>query len=320
MQRAEEAQFARYFRDMLRIRYFEDRVMELLGQNLIEGGSHLYAGEEAVAVGACAALRAEDYITSTHRGHGHCIAKGGDLKEMMAEIFGKATGCCKGKGGSLHIADLNLKNLGANGIVGAGLPIATGAGLSILLRKTDQVVLGFFGDGAANQGNFHESLNLAAIWKLPVVYICENNLYAMSGPARLMFPTQDIAPRAAAYGLPWEVVDGQDVLAVRDAVARAVERARRGEGASLVECKTYRYYGHSRSDPRVYRTKEEEAHWRDRDPLKLFKEKLLSSGAFTAAHLQDIEASVQAEIEESVQFAIDSPLPSEDELYEDLFA
>ncbi|MGI5836391.1 MAG: thiamine pyrophosphate-dependent dehydrogenase E1 component subunit alpha [Chloroflexota bacterium] len=313
-------QYAQYYRDMLRIRYFEDKVMELLGQNLIEGGSHLYAGEEAVAVGACAALREDDYITSTHRGHGHCIAKGGNLREMMAEIFGKATGCCKGKGGSLHIADLNLRNLGANGIVGAGIPIATGAGLSILLRHTDQVVLCFFGDGAANQGTFHESLNLAAVWKLPVVYICENNLYAMSGPARLMFPTPDIASRAAAYALPWEIVDGMDVLAVQDAVYRAVERARRGEGASLIECKTYRYYGHSRSDPRAYRTREEESSWRDRDPIALFREKLLSGSLFTPDQLSDIESNVQMEIEDAVKFALDSPLPLDSELYQDLFA
>jgi len=320
MQRIEDAAlYAGYYRDMLRIRYFEDKVMELLGLDLIDGATHLYAGEEAVAVGACAALKEDDYITSTHRGHGHCIAKGANLRAMMAEVFGKATGYCKGKGGSMHIADFNQGNLGANGIVGGGLSIATGAGLSIAMRNSDQVVICFFGDGASNRGCFHEALNMAAIWKLPVVYVCENNLYAMSGPAKEMIPTPDIAPRAAAYNLPWEIADGMDVLAVRDAVGRAVARARRGEGASLVECKTYRYYGHSRSDPRVYRSREEEAFWRARDPIKLFREKLLSWGLYSMAQLEDIEAGVQAEVEDAVQFATDSPLPSDSQLYEDLF-
>lgn len=320
MYRAEEAAlYADYYRNMLRIRYFEDKVMELLAQNLIDGATHLYAGEEAVAVGACAAINQNDYITSTHRGHGHCIAKGANLREMMAEVFGKATGYCKGKGGSMHIADFDQGNLGANGIVGGSLSIATGAGLSVAMRGSKQVVLCFFGDGASNRGCFHESLNMAAIWKLPVVYVCENNLYAMSGPAKTMIPTPDIAPRAAAYNLPWEIVDGMDVLAVREAIRRAVDRARGGGGSTLVECKTYRYYGHSRSDPRVYRTREEENYWRARDPIKLFREKLLSEHLFADAQLDDIEASVQAEIEDAVQFAINSPLPADDQLYEDLF-
>lgn len=320
MHRAEDAaSYASYYRDMLRIRYFEEKVMELLAQNLIDGATHLFAGEEAVAVGACAAIKQNDYITSTHRGHGHCIAKGANLREMMAEVFGKVTGCCKGKGGSMHIADFNQGNLGANGIVGGSISIATGAGLSVAMRGSKQVVICFFGDGASNRGCFHEALNMAAIWKLPVVYVCENNLYAMSAPAKDMFPTPDIAPRAAAYNLPWEIADGMDVLAVREAVGRAVDRARGGEGASLVECKTYRYYGHSRSDPRVYRTKEEENDWRTRDPIKLFREKLLSWQLFSVAQLDDIEASVQAEVEDAVQFAIDSPLPTDDQLYEDLF-
>ncbi|HHY99075.1 MAG TPA: pyruvate dehydrogenase (acetyl-transferring) E1 component subunit alpha [Firmicutes bacterium] len=309
-----------YYRQMLQIRNFEEKVLELLMQNIIDGGSHLYAGEEAVAVGACATLRKDDYIVSTHRGHGHCIARGTSIKEMMAELLGKRTGCCKGKGGSLHIADFSLGNLGANGIVGGGIPIATGAGISIVMRKTDQVVLCFFGDGAVNQGSFHESLNMAAIWKLPVIYICENNLYGMSAAVNRVFPIEDLVIRAQAYNMPGEIADGMDVLAVRQAVQRAVDRARRGEGPSFVECKTYRYHGHSRSDPRVYRTKEEEELWHKRDPIITFKERLLGEGIATADDLSEVEKDVVREIEEAVQFALDSPWPDPSELYEDLFS
>lgn len=308
-----------YYRKMLEIRRFEEKVLELLMENIIDGGSHLYVGEEAVAVGACAVLRQDDYITSTHRGHGHCIARGTSIAEMMAELLGKRTGCCKGKGGSLHIADFDLGNLGANGIVGGGIPIATGAGISIATRGTDQVVLCFFGDGAANQGSFHESLNMAAIWKLPVIYICENNLYGMSAAVNRVFPFDDLVIRATAYGMPGEVVDGMDVLKVKEAVGRAVDLARRGGGPSFLECKTYRYYGHSRSDPRVYRTKEEEEAWYNRDPIAKLKEWLLSEGVASPVDLSDIERDVLKEIEEAVQFALDSPWPDPSELYEDLY-
>ncbi|RJS80152.1 dehydrogenase [Candidatus Bathyarchaeota archaeon] len=308
-----------YLKKMLEIRYFEEKVMDLLSRDLVKGASHLYAGEEAVAVGACAAIRKDDYITSTHRGHGHCIAKGGDLKLMLAELCGKATGYCKGRGGSMHIADVKAGNLGATGIVGSNIPVATGAGLSIKLRKTDQVVLCFFGDGAANTGAFHESLNMAAIWKLPVVYICENNLYGMSVSVKRAFPFEDIAERAKGYNIPGVIADGMDVLNVKEVVGGAVERARRGEGPTLVECKTYRYYGHSRSDPRIYRTREEEKFWRARDPIKTFADKLIKEGILTSEKFKELEEQVAKEIQEAEEFALSSPYPPIESLYDDVY-
>jgi len=308
-----------YLKKMLEIRYFEEKVMDLLSRDIVKGASHLYVGEEAVAVGACAAIRKDDYITSTHRGHGHCIAKGGDMKLMLAELCGKATGYCKGRGGSMHIADVRAGNLGATGIVGSNIPVATGAGLSIKLRKTDQVVLCFFGDGAANTGAFHESLNMASIWKLPVVYICENNLYGMSVSVKRAFPFEDIAERAKGYNIPGVIADGMDVLNVKEVVGKAVERARRGEGPTLVECKTYRYYGHSRSDPRIYRTREEEKIWRARDPIKTFAEKLIKEGILTPEKLKKLEDQVAKEIEEAEEFALSSPYPPVESLYDDVY-
>ncbi len=312
-------------RQMWEIRMFEDTVYDLLGRDLIKGASHLYAGEEAVAVGAISVLNDDDLITSTHRGHGHCHARGASLarteaerqehyNKMMAELCGRATGYCRGRGGSMHIADVERGNLGATGIVGGNIPVATGAGLAQKMMGTGRVVLCFFGDGASNTGNFHESLNLAALWKLPVVYIVENNLYGMSVPIEKAAAKLDIADRACAYGIPGEVVDGMDVLAVREAVGRAVERARRGEGPSLIECKTYRWYGHSRSDPRVYRTKEEEAAWRARDPIINFASKLVEAGIATEAEIDEIEELVTREIEEATQFALNSPNPPVEEL------
>jgi TPP-dependent pyruvate/acetoin dehydrogenase alpha subunit len=238
---------------------------------------------------------------------------------MMAELCGKAAGYCKGKGGSMHIADVTAGNLGANGVVGGGIPIATGAGLSCKMRQTDQVVLCFFGDGATNQGVFHESLNMAATWRLPVVYICENNLYGMSVAVKVAFPTPDIYIRAAAYCMPGEVVDGMDVLAVKEVISKAVSRARGGEGPTLIECKTYRYFGHSRSDPRAYRTKEEEADWREKCPIRRFRQRLLDEKIATAGELEQIESQVQEEIEAAVKFALDAPYPSVDSLKEDLY-
>jgi TPP-dependent pyruvate/acetoin dehydrogenase alpha subunit len=311
----------RLLRQMMQIRKFEDKIMDLLAQNIAEGGSHLYAGEEAVAVGAMAAIRPDDYITSTHRGHGHAIAKGGKLPELMAEILGKATGCCKGKGGSLHLADLATGNLGANGVVGGGFGIATGAGLSCKLLKNERVVLCFFGDGASNQGIFHEAANMAATWKLPVVYVCENNLYGMSVSVQRACSVPDaLTKRAAAYDMPAECCDGQDVIAVRDTIARWVRHAREGKGPSFVECRTYRYYGHSRSDPRVYRTKEEEKFWADRDPIKLFAKRCVAEKLMTQAEIDALDADVAREIDEATKFAIDSPLPAPEELYTDLYA
>lgn len=320
LSRANRDELVRMLRTMHQIRFFEETVMDLLAENYIQGGSHLYAGEEAVAVGACAVLRPTDYIASTHRGHGHGIAKGGKLPELMAEICGKATGCCKGKGGSLHLADLSTGNLGANGIVGGGFPIAVGAALSARMRRTDQVAVCFFGDGAANEGSAHEAMNMASAWQLPVVFVCENNLYGMSVAVSRCTNLTDLAVRAGGYGMPSAIVDGMDVLAVREAVARAVERARRGGGPTFVECKTYRYYGHSRSDPRVYRTREEEAHWKGRDPIPAFAGRLVEAGIITAAEAEEIEALARKDAAEATAFARQSPYPRPEQLYEDLFA
>lgn len=305
---------------MLEIRFFEEKVFELYAQNLVPGTIHLYAGEEAVAVGVCGNLRKDDYITSTHRGHGHCIAKGGELKRVMAEILGKKTGYCKGKGGSMHIADFSKGMLGATAVVGAGIPIAVGAGLSIKLRDTDQVAACFFGEGASNQGTFHESINMAAIWKIPVIFVCENNLYAMGTRQSRAMAIENVADRAIAYGIPGEAVDGNDVLSVYEAARKAVERARKGEGPTLIECKTYRHKGHSRIDPAKYRPKEEVEEWLAKDPIKRFKEKLLQTNTLVEAEIQQIEKEVSAEIEEAVKFAMESPYPTPEEALEDVYA
>jgi 2-oxoisovalerate dehydrogenase E1 component len=326
-------------RQMWEIRMFEDRVYELLGRNVIKGASHLYAGQEAVAVGAISTLQDDDLITSTHRGHGHCHAQGASMAKtdearqehynrMMAELCGRETGYCLGRGGSMHIADVERGNLGATGIVGGNIPVATGAALALRLRSgqapkmqdTGRVVLCFFGDGAANTGNFHESLNLAGLWKLPVVYIVENNLYAMSVPFKYAAAVPDVASRACAYDMPGEAVDGMDVLAVREAVGRAVERARRGEGPTLLECRTYRWYGHSRSDPRAYRTKEEEAEWKARDPIPNFAAWLVENGVCTEEEVDKVEAQVEEAIDKATDFALDSPFPSPDEVAEFVYA
>jgi pyruvate dehydrogenase E1 component alpha subunit len=307
-------------RKMLEIRFFEEKVFDLYGQNLVPGTIHLYAGEEAVAVGVCSNLRNDDYITSTHRGHGHCIAKGTDLKKTMAEILGKKTGYCKGKGGSMHIADFTIGMLGATAVVGAGLPIAVGAGLSARLRRTDQVTVCFFGEGASNQGTFHESLNLTSTWKLPVIFVCENNLYAMGTRQSRVMNIENIADRAAAYGIQGVVVDGNEVLAVYETTREAVERARKGEGPTLIECKTYRHKGHSRVDPAKYRPKEEVQEWLRKDPIKRFKDYLIQNNHLTEAELQAIEKEVAAEIEEAVKFAVESPYPNPEEALEDVYA
>lgn len=310
-----------WYRLMLTIRHFEEAVMDLYRRALMPGLAHLYTGEEAVAVGACAALRLDDWITSTHRGHGHCIAKGGDIKKMMAEIMGKETGYNRGKGGSMHIADLDLGILGAFAIVGGGFGSATGAALAEKMHGTDRVTVCFFGDGASNQGSFHENLNLAGVWKLPVVYVCENNLYAISVAQWRAQPIKDIAVRAASYGMPGVVVDGQDVVAVYEAVREAVERARSGEGPTLIECKTYRYTGHGVSDPgTAYRTQEEIDEWKERDPLILFRERLEAEGMMTEEEAQSVEAEVERAIEEAVEFARKSPFPSLEEIDQHVYA
>jgi pyruvate dehydrogenase E1 component alpha subunit len=306
-------------RKLLEIRLFEEKVFELYGQNLVPGTIHLYAGEEAVAVGVCCNLGKKDYVTSTHRGHGHCIAKGADLKRTMAEILGKKTGYCKGKGGSMHIADFNIGMLGATAVVGAGLPIAVGAGLSIKLRKTDQVVACFFGEGASNQGTFHESINMASVWKLPVIFVCENNLYAMGTCQTRIMNIENISDRAAGYGIPGVCVDGNDVLAVFEATQRAVERARKGDGPTLIECKTYRHKGHSRVDPARYRPKKEVDEWMAKDPIKRFKEELLKTSTLDDAEIQQIEKEVSTEVEEAVKFALESPYPAPEQALEDVY-
>jgi len=318
-------------RQMWEIRVFEERVYDLLGKNQIKGASHLYAGEEAVAVGAVSVLRDDDWITSAHRGHGHCHARGASMakseperaehfNKMMAELCGRATGYCLGRGGSMHIADVQKGNLGATGIVGGNIPVATGAGLAQKMMKKDSVVLCFFGDGAANTGNFHESLNMAALWKLPVVYIVENNLYGMSVPLTKATAKLEIADRGCAYGIPGEVVDGMDLMAVRKAVAKAVARARKGQGPSLVECKTYRWYGHSRSDPRAYRTKEEEAEWKGRDPIPAFAGRLIKDKVATQVEVEAVEAAARKAIDVATDFAFTSPLPPVEELEHNVYA
>jgi len=316
----DRATACRLLEQMMQIRRFEDMIMELLAKNIAEGGSHLYAGEEAVAVGAIAAIHGDDMISSTHRGHGHAIAKGGKLDDLMAEILGKKTGCCKGKGGSLHLADVSTGNLGATGVVGGGFGIATGAALSAKLMKTGRVVLCFFGDGAINMGIFHECANMAAVWKLPVVFVCENNLYGMSVSVKRACAVHDLSKRALAYDMPSMKVDGMDVMAVRDGVGALVERARKGDGPSLIVCETYRYYGHSRSDPRAYRTKEEEKLWADRDPIKAFSAKCVEAGLMTGDEVKALDEGVKGQIDAAVKFAMESPDPDPSELYEDLYA
>lgn len=305
---------------MVKIREFETKVQEFFAAGKIPGFVHLYIGEEAVATGTCAALKVDDYITSTHRGHGHLIAKGGDLKLMMAELFGKRTGYCKGKGGSMHIADVELGILGANGIVGGGGPIANGAALAAKYKGLDTVAVCFFGDGASNQGTTQEALNLASAWRLPVIFVNENNGYGISCPTCKSMAVTDIADRAAAYDIPGVVVDGNDVLAVYEAVAEAVKRARAGEGPSLVECKTYRWRGHFEGDVCVYRDESEVEDWRKKDPIKRFQEKLLGEDILTQAEVDQLWQKIGQELEEAVRFAEESPLPDPVEVLEDVYA
>jgi len=312
----------RCYRTMSRVRRFEERARQEYRKGALPGMLHLSVGEEAVSVGACAALEPGDSVTSNHRGHGHCIARGGDVRRMFAELFGKATGYCGGKGGSMHIADPALGIIGANGIVGGGLPIATGCGLASRLRGDDRVTLCFFGDGASNQGSFHESLNLAALWKLPVIYVCENNLYAVSTRQNRAQAITDIASRATGYGMPGVVVDGQDVCAVHDTVGEAVGRARVGTGPTLVEAKTYRWYGHCEADPPTtfYRTKEEEASWRLRDPLVLLRDRLLAASLATEAEMDLWDAEEEQLVQEAVRFARESPDPAVSSAAEGVYA
>jgi pyruvate dehydrogenase E1 component alpha subunit len=313
-------QVAWMYRKMVEIRQFEDAVHQLFASGKLAGFVHLYAGEEAVAVGVCAHLTERDTITSTHRGHGHCIAKECDIPGMMAELYGKSTGLCKGKGGSMHIADLKKGMLGANGIVGGGFPLACGAGLTAKVTKSRDVSVCFFGDGANNQGTFHESLNLAAIWKLPVIFVAENNGYAEATPFTYASSCTHIADRAHGYNIPGVVVDGKDVVAVYQAAKEAVERARNGEGPTLIECKTYRNYGHFEGDAQTYKKADErELHAKEKDAILLFRNYILEHKLMTEEELETINRDVEQLIERSIQFAEQSPLPTADDLLTDVY-
>ena len=307
------------YRRMHRIRLFEHKALEHCTERLNRGPLHLYVGEEGTAVGACLALSKGDFITCTHRGHGHCIAMGGDVKMMMAEIIGRATGYCKGKGGSMHIADLDLGIMGANGIVGGGIPIAVGAGIAMDNKNKKNVILCFFGDGASNTAAFHESLNMASIWKLPVIFLCENNLYGISGCAKDTLNICDVAERSKSYGIPGVIVDGNDVFDVYGAVKNARERAISGEGPTLIESKTYRWLGHWHADPCRYREESEVEEWKKKCPIKRLGEHLVSEGVLTKEQLGTIEKEVIREIEEIEEFALNSPFPNPEEALEDVY-
>ena len=301
------------------IREFENRASALFAAGKLPGFVHLYAGEEAIGVGIMANLTDRDFITSTHRGHGHCIAKGVEVNGMMAELYGKATGSCKGKGGSMHIADVDKGMLGANGIVGAGGPLACGPGLMAKVKGTDQVTICFFGDGAAEQGTMHESMNLASIWKLPVIFVCENNGYAESTPVHYHSASKDIADRATAYNMSGFTVNGTDVFAVYEAAHEAVARARRGEGPTLLEAKGFRYFGHFEGDPLSYRTEEEIAKNKSNDPIDQFRRRVIDRELLSAATLDEIDARSKAAIDAAVEFAESSPYPELSELMTDVY-
>jgi TPP-dependent pyruvate/acetoin dehydrogenase alpha subunit len=319
--RMELEQNLHFYRQMAKIRAFEEQVNELYKGAKMPGLAHLYVGEEAVAVGVCEALRRDDYITSTHRGHGHCLAKGAAVDRMFAELLGKATGYCRGKGGSMHIADPETGNLGANAIVGGSAGIATGAALSARMRGSDQVAVCFFGDGALGQGLLYEAMNMAALWALPVLYVCENNLYGEYTPGAETIAGEILA-RARAFGIHAESVDGQDVQLVHATTRRLVERARRGGGPAFLECKTYRYYGHHVGDVnREYRTREEEREWMTQhDPLQTLAGRLLARGLVDEEVFARIQADVRAEVERGVQSALAAPYPDPSEVDQDVYA
>ncbi|TKG71470.1 thiamine pyrophosphate-dependent dehydrogenase E1 component subunit alpha [Prauserella endophytica] len=305
-------------RTMWTIRRFEEAVDDLFARGLMHGTMHLSIGQEAVPAGACLALREGDYITSTHRGHGHCIARGAELDAMMAELLAKETGYCRGRGGSMHIADVATGNLGANGIVAGGVPIAAGAGLAVKLRRGEQVVVSFFGDGAVNEGAWHEGVNLAAIWDLPVVFVCENNHYGMSMSVGKAFKVQRLAERAAAYGIPGVTVDGNDPQAVHDAVSDAVHRARAGQGPTLVEAVTYRWKGHSKSDKNLYRTREEIESWREQDPIARFERAV--AGTLSEVDIAACRDEARERVREAIRTANAAPDASADSLTDAVYA
>ncbi len=301
------------------IRIFENKAAALFAEGKLAGFVHLYAGEEAIGVGICSHLTDADFITSTHRGHGHCIAKGVEVNPMMAELFGKVTGSCKGKGGSMHIADVDKGMLGANGIVGAGGPLACGSGLMAKVKGTDQVTVCFFGDGASEQGTMHEAMNMAKIWKLPVVFVCENNGFAESTPASYHCSAKDIADRATAYNMPGFSIDGTDFFAVFEAAGEAIARARRGEGPSLIECKGFRYYGHFEGDAKRYYTDAMQEDFKKRDPITRFRQRVLDRNLVSAAELDAIEAKAKQAIDDAVKFGEESPFPAPEDCLTDVY-
>ena len=309
----------RLYRDMVLVRRFEEVVNELYLQGHIPSTLHLYIGQEAVAVGVCAALRPDDYLLSTHRPHGHALAKGVSPGAILAELYGKATGTCKAKGGSMHVGDIRLGMFPAIAIVGGNVPLAAGAAFASKRLKDGRVTACFFGEGAVNEGAWHEGVNAAAIWDLPVVFVCENNLYAASTPVQAVVHTATVAERARGYGIPGLTIDGNDVLAVLTATQQAVDRARSGQGPTLIECLTYRQCGHSRSDPRTYRAREEEAAWKLKDPLDQFRAWLLTAQQVDETQLQALQSEVEQTIREAIEFAESSPLPQPDDIYTDVF-
>ena len=309
----------RIYETMATIRAFDEIIPYEAGQRGLSGG-HSSAGQEAVPTGICYQLTEDDYIASTHRGHGHCIAKGVDPIRMVSELFGRATGTNKGKGGSMHIADMSKGCLGTNGVVGASVPLAVGAALTSSIKGTGRVAVAFFGDGGANQGVVHESMNLASVWKLPVIFVCENNGYAESTPAEYATSVENVADRGASYSMPGVVVNGMDFFDVYEAAGQAVRRARLGQGPSLLECKTYRFYGHtSRDNPRSYRSEEEEQYWRQRDPLISFRARVVQEGTITAEELEGIDRKTEQLIRDGIKFAEESPMPVDAELYVDVY-
>ena len=312
-------QLLRFYRKMKLVREFELRAIEERRSGLIPGFIHSCVGQEATAVGACEALTVDDVITSTHRGHGHLLGKGGDPKYMMAELAARSAGYCLGRGGSLHISDFDLGILGANGIVGGGFPAAVGAGLAFKLRKEERISLTFFGDGAINQGTFHESANMAGLWNLPVIFFCENNLYGEGTPQHKQAPIKDLAIRAEGYGFPGVIVDGNDVIAVYESVVEARKRALKGEGPTLIEAKTYRYRGHYEGDPMVYRPPEELEEWKKRDAIDTYREKLIDQDLASEEDLTVIENEVQSLLDEAVAFASSTPQPKVEEALQGVY-
>jgi pyruvate dehydrogenase E1 component alpha subunit len=305
------------YKTMLKIRQFEEKVHLLFLQGDMPGTIHLYQGQEAVAAGVCANLKSDDVVTSTHRPHGHAIAKGVSIKSLMAELFARSTGCCRGRGGSMHVGDPDVGMIPAIAIVGGGIPVATGIALAFKFQKSKRVAISFFGDGACNEGSFHESLNMGAIWNLPVIYVCENNLYAASTPVRMVVKIKDLAERASSYAIPGVVVDGNDAISVYEAATRAIEKARGGQGPTLIECKTYRRCGHSRSNAGNYRDKEEERIWLARDPIVILRERLIREGVLLSGDSKQMEEEIAKEIAQAVDFAKNSPWPKPEDALED---